>query len=104
MHIPYGVSYDPNTNRLFVSETGNERVLVFNVSPTTIANGMNAAYVVGQSAFTTNTLATTQSGFWLPGDVLYDNNTTYLFVTDQNNNRVMILDGTYLPYWPPGYE
>jgi len=97
MTSPYGLTFDVNNNRLFVGEAGNRRVTVFNVAPTVIANGMNAAYVVGQTNFTGTIQTTTQSGFRVVWDVLYDPSTTHLFVSDENNNRVMIFDGTALP-------
>ena len=54
MLYPKNMSYDPNTNRLFVADQGHERVLVFNVGPSVIANGENASYVLGEPDFTTN--------------------------------------------------
>jgi DNA-binding beta-propeller fold protein YncE len=91
MNTPLGVAYDATNNRLFVSDAGNNRVLVFNTA--TITNGMNAAYELGQpsgTAFTTNTMATTQSGMNSPNDVAYDATNNRLFVADLGNSRVLV--------------
>ncbi len=113
---PEGLSYDPNTNRLFEADNGNSRVLVFNVGPSVIANGENAAYVIGAANFTTNNDSTTQSTLELDEPLAnavtcakYDPATTHLFVCDTDNNRVMIFDGTAISTNPnsffiPGYE
>jgi hypothetical protein len=95
-------------NRLFVVDTANERVIVYNT--TTITNGMNAANVLGQTNFTTVTVsgatqasvvgtATTNGTY----SAFYDPGSSRLFVTDGNNNRVMIFDCS--AFGPtPGYD
>ncbi len=85
---PYGLSYDSNTQRLFVGDTGNNRVMVFSTS--SIATGMNASYVIGQSTFGTATAATTQGGLNSPGDTSYDPVSQYLYVVDGGSNRVTV--------------
>ena len=104
MNGPYGVAYDPNSSRLFVGESGNDRVTVFNVSPTLIANGMNASFVIGQPNLSGSGKNTAQNGLGTVWGIAYDPATTHLFVGDDSNDRIMIFDGTVLPYWPPGYE
>lgn len=71
----YAVSYDSNSKRLFVSDSLNHRVLVFDV--VAISNGENAANVLGQVNFTNNTSSTSQSRMNGPGFSHYD----------QTNNR-----------------
>jgi DNA-binding beta-propeller fold protein YncE len=90
MNYPYGLAYDGATNRLFVSDYDNSRVLVFTGS--TISNGMDAAAVLGQPDFTTNAAATTQSGMYYPYGLAYDGATNRLFVADNSNNRVLLYD------------
>jgi len=108
MYVPDGVDYDANNNRLFVWENNNSRVLVFNVAPNQIANGESASFVLGQSSFTTSTIATTQSGVNLDtisgaedawGFAKYDPGSGRLFVTDSVNNRIMIFGADFMPSW-----
>lgn len=75
--------------RLFVGDTTNNRVLVFDVS--SITNGQNATNVLGQSTFTTNTAATSQTGLSSPRGVAVDSSNR-LFVADTNNHRVMVFN------------
>jgi DNA-binding beta-propeller fold protein YncE len=98
---PSGVAFDPVNERLFVADSDNNRVLVFNVAPGTIATGENASYELGQpgggSAFTTNTCATTQSGICTSGypnlgNLSYDANNSRLFVADSNNCRAIVFN------------
>ncbi|HUA82827.1 MAG TPA: hypothetical protein VMB85_03140 [Bryobacteraceae bacterium] len=88
---PIGLAYDSAYDRLFVADYENNRVLVYSTS--TITNGMNAAYELGQpsgTAFTSATAATTQAGMHGPSDVAYDAGNTRLFVADTGNNRVTV--------------
>ena len=89
---PGGLSYDATFNRLFVTDNNNNRVLVFNVATSTISNGENADYVLGQSDFTSSSGATTQNGFSTPGGLAYDLSANRLFVADVNNNRVLVFN------------
>src|SRR6185437_13832051 len=97
MNSPSGVAYDANNDRLFVTDSANARVLVFNTKK--ITNGMNATNVLGETAFTSVTPATGQANLWSPGSMYYDPGSSRLFVADPVNNRVMIFDGSYLPSW-----
>jgi DNA-binding beta-propeller fold protein YncE len=85
-------AYDAVDNFLHVVDHSNNRVLVFNVAPGSIANGENASYVLGQTNFTTAAGATTQSGMRLPSGLDYDATYTRLFVGDSSNNRVMVFN------------
>jgi len=105
---PRGISYDVNNSRLFVGESGNNRLTVFNVSPNTIANGENASYVLGQTSFTSGSAnegsTTNQAGLSSPFTVYYDPVSSRVFVGDTGNNRVLIFEGSTLSPWPHGYE
>jgi hypothetical protein len=80
---PYGVFCDGT--RLFVTDYGNNRVLIWTSLPT--VSGQAANIVVGQSNMTSSTSGTTSTtlygpmGIWSTGSVLY--------VADSNNNRVL---------------
>lgn len=85
------VAYDVSSQRLFVVDTGNNRVLVYDLS-VGIQNGMNATYVLGQPNFTSNVGATTQSGMRFPYGAFVDSANQRLFVNDSKNNRVLVYD------------
>ncbi|MBI4433979.1 NHL repeat-containing protein [Candidatus Uhrbacteria bacterium] len=91
MDTPSGLAWDATNGRLFVSEMGNSRVLVFDLSGG-ITNGMNAWRVLGQSTFTTNAAATTASGMSSPAGVTWDATNGRLFVSDSINCRVLVFD------------
>ena len=80
--------------RLFVADTGNNRVMVWNNIPT--SNNVAADYVLGVPNFTTapqpdltkNTVPAAANNMASPVSVTSDG--TRLFVTDLGNNRVLI--------------
>lgn len=86
------LAYDPDTDRLFVKDYYNSRVLVFDVSPSTIQDGEDAQNVIGQPDFTSSDRTTTRSGLYRPGGVAYDPLTKRLYVGDYYNSRIMIFD------------
>jgi sugar lactone lactonase YvrE len=87
-----GLAFDSVNNRLFVADSGNNRVLIFDVS--TITNGQNASNVLGQSNFTSNSATTTQSGMNTPVPLAYDTSTGRLFVGESTNRRVTVFNVT----------
>ena len=89
MSSPTGVTYDSVNSRLFVADGSNHRALVFNVAPGTIANGMNASFVLGEPNFTTATASDSQSGLNNPAIMSFDNTNERLFVADYGNSRVV---------------
>ena len=74
-------------NQLLMTDFGNSRVLIWNKLPT--KTNTPAAVVVGQPDLTLNDSATTQSGLDHPELGLFVAGGK-LFVSDRNNNRVMI--------------
>lgn len=82
---------DSGRQRLFVSDSYNNRIMVFDISEG-IANGMNAAYVLGQPDFTSYDAITTISGVNGPRGFAFDSSTDRLFVADRNNHRVLVYD------------
>jgi len=89
---PVGLAYDNSNTRLFVADSGNNRVTVFNVATGTIANGENASNVLGQSTYTASGSHTTQSGMDTPFGLAYDSANTRLFVADADSNRVTVFN------------
>jgi DNA-binding beta-propeller fold protein YncE len=84
---PTGLAYDPVHDRLFVSDTMNNRVIVFNTSD--LHSGMNASYVLGQSSYDANSQGSGMSGLSVPQGLAYDISSGLLYVADKNNNRVV---------------
>jgi hypothetical protein len=93
MLAPYGGVYVLN-NQLFVTDTGNNRVLVWNTFPTT--NDQAADAVLGQPDFASNSAnqGTTPDATTLDFPTGVFAIGKQLFVTDQGNNRVLIYNGT----------
>jgi hypothetical protein len=91
LNVPEGSDYDPINDRFFVADTGNNRVMVFNVpaNATSGINGEPATFVLGQPDFTTNVASTTQNGFGSPlAGVTYDPINGRLFVMNTSDSRV----------------
>lgn len=93
MSHPEGVAYDSVHDRLFVADSANNRVLIFEFSGG-ITTGMAASVVLGQSLFTTSAAATTQIGMNGPTGVDYDAIDNRLFVVDSGNRRCTVFDAT----------
>lgn len=88
MNNPYGLAYDAAGQRLFVADSGDNRVLIFNVA--TIINGQNAVNVLGQSNFTSSGIGKTQTGMNAPRGLAYDSVNKRLFIADSGSNRVLV--------------
>jgi DNA-binding beta-propeller fold protein YncE len=89
-NAPSHIAYDAAHDRLFVSDSENYRVLVYDTS-SGISTGMNPVNVLGQSDFTTNTFALDGLHF-KPKGLVYDATGNRLFVADSQYNRVLVFD------------
>jgi len=88
MSGPTGLTFDSN-HWLWVSDTGNNRVLEFTCTATsTCSNGSDWVEVLGQSYYGTNTAADTQNGMSGPRGLGFDGSSV-LWVADYGNNRVL---------------
>lgn len=94
-HAPYGVASD--SVHIYIADTGNNRVLVFNSFPT--SNGGSADSVLGQDSFTRNTANDDDqnnhpddnpTGRTLSGPTGVAIASSMLYVTDTGNNRVLL--------------
>ena len=88
MNTPYGVQ--SNGTKLFVADTNNHRVLIYNTIPT--ANNAPADVVVGQTNFTTGTLGTSSTKLYNPNRIFIPNGKNKIYIADSNNHRVIIYD------------
>ena len=91
-----GLALDADGQRLFVSDRLNHRVLAFNVTPSTMSNGMAATHVLGQSDFTAGVRATTQTGLSYPQGLAVDQTRRQLYVFNRGSQRVTIYDAANL--------
>jgi len=95
MNLPRGLAFDSSTSRLFVGDTSNNRVLVFDLAAG-ISNNMNATVVLGQTGFTTSTTTAantpTATGLNDPQKMVVGTvgATRYLFVVDRLFDRVLL--------------
>jgi uncharacterized protein (TIGR03437 family) len=74
--------------KLFVADTFNHRVLIYNTIPT--SNNANADVVLGQPNFTSHTALATPTSSSMVDPVSVSTDGTRLIVTDLGNNRVLI--------------
>lgn len=91
---PGMTAYDLITDYLYVSDTNNNRVLVFDLSgPTPIVNGESAIRVLGEVDFDTSIASQEVDGLNHPSGVAVDEEGRRLFVA-QANDRISIFDIT----------
>jgi sugar lactone lactonase YvrE len=92
MSRPASLALDNTSGRLYVADSTNSRVLVFN-GAASLPNGADASYVLGQKNFTTGTSNTgglSANTLWEPAGVFYDPVAKVLWVADTDNNRVLM--------------
>ena len=100
MSFPSAIATDETNHRVFVSDTNNNRVLVFD--ETTLASGGAAIAALGQQALTTRVLFTggcgvsaghpSPCGMSAPGSLFYDSGAQLLYVSDDGAARVLVFD------------
>jgi len=83
---PYGGVFVNPAQQLFITDTGNNRVLVWNYFPA--SNGQAANVVLGQPDFTTGSANTTAATLKTPTGVITSGG--HVIVTDSYNNRVLV--------------
>ena len=86
------MAMDERNQRLFVTDGGNHRVLVFDVHPDRIANGAEAVAVLGQDDFISTETGTSATRWELPGDLVLDEENQRLFVGVAWQHRVLSFD------------
>ena len=78
--------------RLFVTDGGHNRVLVFDVHPDRLESGADAIAVIGQDDFDSTEEGFSASRWKLPGDLAYDEEHERLFVEAPWENRALVFD------------
>ena len=86
------LAMDEQNQRLFVTDGGNHRVLVFDVHPDRIENGAEAIAVLGQDDFTSTETGISAERWELPGDLVLDEQNQRLFVGVAWQHRVLAFD------------
>ncbi|UPA22697.1 hypothetical protein K8942_00585 [Candidatus Peribacteria bacterium] len=92
LSAPQGLAVDAVNHRLFVSDTTNNRVLVYNLSVGNVLIDTQPDNVLGQANFYDNAIATTQAGLSGPIGLVFDSTNNLLYVADGTNNRVVTYD------------
>lgn len=90
--FPRGVDLDELNHRLFVADTENNRVLVFNLDINNLLVDREADFVLGQPDFKDSTQRIGADGLRLPYDLTYDDTTDKLYVADTGNTRILVFD------------
>ena len=88
LNLPMGVYYDNANQRLYVADTGNNRVLIWTSAIS--SDGQAADLVLGQSSMTSSNPDVSQSALASPYSVAVNTTTNAVAVADKDNNRVMI--------------
>jgi hypothetical protein len=92
LHSPFGSAIDTVHHRLFIVDSGNNRVLVYNLNGSNQLIDRLADNVLGQADFVSNASQTTRNGFKDPRNAAYDSAHDRLFIADFGNNRVLVFD------------
>ena len=87
LNTPTGLFVDSAYN-LYVSDTGDNRVVVYQNTQASSNNGLPAGVVFGQSRFDTSGAGSGSGGLHAPADVSLDTSGD-VYVADSGNNRVV---------------
>ena len=103
--VPIALAYDTSTKRLFVGDGYHNRVMVYDATPDRFESGMAASIVIGQEDFTSTEQAAGKTGInfgvrmgrgiasnFLPMGLAVDEKGQRLFISDGENNRIVIHD------------
>jgi DNA-binding beta-propeller fold protein YncE len=87
-NVPGDVGFDPTTDHLFVADTENQRVQVFDAQTFTFVGTIGATGVTGAD----------NAHFNIPSSTRLNSATHQLYVTDFLNSRIQVYDTTTLSY------
>ncbi len=89
----YGaIALDTDNHRLFVSDRGNSRILVFNLDTDNTLIDHTADFVLGQPDFKGSAGGTSVTSLNVPVGISYDGPDNLLFVADADNHRIIVYD------------
>jgi len=88
LNAPTAILYDSTYQRLYISDTGNNRVLIFNNQIT--QNDQSADIVLGQTNMSRNAPSATSVGLASPEGISINTSNNILAIADRDNNRVMV--------------
>lgn len=88
LNAPTAVVYDYINQRLYIADTGNNRVLVYGSDITD--NGQAASIVLGQSDFTRSAPSAGRAGLASPEGVAVNTGSNTIAIADRDNNRVLV--------------
>ena len=83
---------DSERQLYFFADSGNNRVLVWDVHPDRFENGMEAKFVIGQPDLTTRQRGLGRDRFAGAGGIAYDDRLQHLYVSDNGNRRILVFD------------
>ncbi len=86
--LSYPLACAVYSGKLLVSDSLNNRVMIWNTIPTT--NGANASYVVGQGSWTAKVTGTAANRLDEPNGVCVSPDTGRMYVVDRFNQRVCV--------------
>ena len=90
---PDGLAYDYASDRLLVSDHGNDRVTIYDAAPPSLVNMPDALYVIGQKDFTTRDLGPVRANeLWDPRGLAFDSEHQRLYVSQGFAANIMIHD------------
>jgi sugar lactone lactonase YvrE len=89
---PSGIAIDPMSQKVFITDEGNNRVLRY-ASALSLANGASAEAVFGQPRFSSNSFnsPTAELGMSSPEGLFFDRKGR-LWITDVSNHRVLMYE------------
>lgn len=90
--LPGDMVMDEANQRLFMELPFQDRILVFDVNPSTFVNGLEASWVIGQPDFTSTGGGIGRDRIQQPDGISYDPLLNHLYVTDKFNNRILTFD------------
>jgi DNA-binding beta-propeller fold protein YncE len=92
MSLPSALAYDAARDHLYVADTRNSRVLVFDTSA--ITNGQAAFAIIGQPSICARSTGIGPDRLNYPSGLDLDETTGFLYVVDRINGRVLVFDTT----------
>ena len=91
-NLPVGIAFDSKRRRAFISDGGNNRILVFDIHKDRLRSGADAIAVLGQPDFSSKEVRLTVDGMSNPGHLAYDPDNDRLFAIDAFHGRVLVFD------------